>query len=185
MKINTHTVVKSLVLFVFWLVFPPLFLFFSVIWEMPRLTYRIVLTLIAPFTLFAFLMSWVVFENYYTCYFSRGTRTEIETKTGVDFPKYKILEKRHLINGPWMSGDFDMKYSVKLDTVGIRDFYLRIEKQMEKRKDDSAGNDSYWSVDENGNYRFSLPGVEPETQETLELLIDKSNAVVKIAYGSW
>lgn len=184
MKIDIRFILKSLVLFLFWLVFSPLFLTFSIIWKMPRLTYRIILTLIAPFTLFVLLMGWFVFGYYYTYYFSRGGRTEIEAKTGVDFPKYKILEKRHFIYGPWMSGDFDMEYTVKLDTAGIGEFYLRVEKQMEKAKDDCAGNDSYWSVDENGNYRFNSP-VEPETQETFGLLIDKTNAVAKITYGSW
>ncbi len=185
MKINTPTVIKSLVLFVFWLVFPPLFLLFSFIWKMPRLAFRIIFTLLAPVTLFFLVLGAVLVMNFYQVHFVRGARAEIEAKTGLDFPSYQTVEKRHFVYGPTFMGDFTLEYSVKMDTAEIGNFYRQVEKQMEKSKCNSTGSDCSWAVDENGNYRFNSPGIEPATQETLELVIDKRNAVVKITCGSW
>ena len=151
---------------------------------MPRLGYRVLLTLIAPFTLIVLLIAEDVAERYYTCYYQRGTRTEIETKTGVKFPEYKTLEKRHFTFGPKITGDFDMEYSVKFDTVKIQDFYGQIEKQIEKHgRNFDKDSVLSWSINEDNNYHFIQP--LSESTETLELEIDKKNFLINIKYGSW
>jgi hypothetical protein len=184
MNINIQSAIKPTFLFIFWLIFSPLFLVFSIIWKMPRLRYRVVLTLIAPFTLLVLLITEDVAERYYTCYFKRGTRTEVETKTGVKFPEYKTLEKRHFTFGPKITGDFDMEYSVKFDTVKIQDFYNQIEIQINNQRT-NFDKDSVlsWSINEDGNYKFIQP--LSESTETLELEINKKNFLINIKYGSW
>ena len=184
MMINIQSVVKPIVLFIFWFIFSPLFLVFSIIWKMPRLGYRIVLTLIAPFTLLVLWIGLFSVAYYYEYYLSRGTRTEIETKTGVEFPKLRTLEKRHFIYGPKFTGDFTMEYKVSMDSVKIHDFYNQIElqlgKQMEKYDKDSIIS---WSINKDGNFHFMQPW--SESQETLELEVDKKNSIITIWYGCW
>ncbi len=183
-KLNTNLLIKSIALFIFWLIFSPLFLVFSIIWKMPRLGYRILLTLIAPFTLLVLLFGLFSAGYYYNYYLSRGTRTEIETKTGIEFPKFRTLEKRHFIYGPKFTGDFTMEYKVKMDTVKIQDFYNQIEIQLEKQmKTNEIDYKINWAIIEDGNYHFMQPW--SESQETLELEIDKKNATVKVIYGCW
>lgn len=184
MKINIQSAVKPAVLFILWLIFSPLFLVFSIIWKMPRLGYRIVLTLIAPFTLLVLLLGLFSAGYYYNYYLIRGTRAEIETKTGLEFPKYRTLEKRHFTYGPKFTGDFTMEYKVKMDTVKIQDFYNQIEIQLDKQiKAKEIDFKINWGITNDGNYHFMQPWSESE--ETLDLEVDKKNSIMTIKYGSW
>jgi hypothetical protein len=182
-KSTTHLLIKSFVLFIFWLIFSPLFHVFSIKWKMPRLGYRIVLTFIAPFTLLVLFLGLFSAGYYYNYYLGRGTRTEIETKTGMEFPKFRTLEKRDFIYGSRFTGDFTMEYKAKMDTVKIQDFYNQIElqlgKQRKKYDKDSVIN---WSIIEDGNCHFMQPW--SESQETLDLKVDKKNSIMTIKYGS-
>ncbi len=186
MKINTPTVIKSLVLFVFWLVFPPLFLLFSFIWKIPRLAYRFIFTLLAPVTLFFLFLCSIMAYVYYDCFIVRGSRTEIETKTGLDFPDYRTVERRRFEDYFSFNGDYTITFSVKIDTVGIQDFYNQIEKQIELHNKEKR-EDSNWDFDIDGNYSFSSLGIYPDIgkEESLQLTIDKKNSIMEISYGDW
>lgn len=125
---NLHFVFKLSILFLFWVLFPPFFLIISFFWEMPRKIWRIVLTLIAPLCLLLVIICSVwVYQNYHV-YGERGSRKEIESKTGIKFPKYQKVEKRHFTYGSAFGGDFTMEYSLQFDTVNIGTFTARLKK---------------------------------------------------------
>ena len=186
MKIQLQSVLKKLILILFWIIFPPLFLVFSIIWKTPKLTVRILLTAVAPLTLVVLFMGLFQMQQYYYYHFERGSRTELEAKTGLKFPDYQTIEKRHFLNGPSFNGDFTIEFTIKLDTANIQDFYRQID---HKTRDDSKNKEevptSYWSSERDGNYSFTCFG-DPKDKgdETLELHIDKKNALIKITYGA-
>ena len=91
MNMNTKLISRLLALVLAWLVFSPLFLFLSIRWKKPKLIPRIILTTIAPLTLVVlFFVSWGSYDYYYYN-IKRGSRSEIEAKTGLNFPKYKTI----------------------------------------------------------------------------------------------
>lgn len=185
MKTHFLTVLKISVLSIFWLVFPPLFLTFSIIWKMPKLVWRIVLTVFAPFTIVTLMVG--VFSLYMLHYYyiERGSRSEIEAKTGLIFPDYEPVEKRHFTYNPRFNGDFTMERTIKLDTVNLADFYKRIEEKIRASEKDTIDSATiYWNIEENGNFRFNHFEYTGGDDQTLELEIDKRQAVVTIIYGS-
>jgi hypothetical protein len=178
-------ILKIIGLIFSWLLFPPLFFIFSTIWKMPKKIWRIVLTIIAPLSLLLIIICSVwVYQNYHV-YRERGSRKEIEIKTGIELPKYQKVERRYFIYGSAFGGDFTMEYSIQLDTAGAQDFYRQIEEKLNEQKNDSVDSGVFWSLTEEGNYHFSSPGINPLTQENLELFIDRKNALVRVIYGSW
>jgi len=178
-------ILKIIGLIFSWLLFPPLFFIFSTIWKMPKKIWRIVLTIIAPLSLLLIIICSVwVYQNYHV-YRERGSRKEIEIKTGIELPKYQKFERRYFIYGSAFGGDFTMEYSIQLDTAGAQDFYRQIEEKLNEQKNDSVDSGVSWSLTEEGNYHFSSPGINPLTQENLELFIDRKNALVRVIYGSW
>jgi hypothetical protein len=178
-------ILKIIGLIFSWLLFPPLILIFSTIWKMPKKIWRIVLTIIAPLSLLLIIICSVwVYQNYHV-YRERGSRKEIEIKTGIELPKYQKVERRYFIYGSAFGGDFTMEYSIQLDTAGAQDFYRQIEEKLNEQKNDSVDSGVSWSLTEEGNYHFSSPGINPLTQENLELFIDRKNALVRVIYGSW
>lgn len=186
MKLTLQSVFRSFTLFIFWLILPPIFLTLSIIWKTPRRIWRIVLTLIAPLTLLVLVMSVNSGSQYYYHHISRGSKNEIETLTGLKLPRYKIIEKRHFTYGPNFQGDFIMEYTIKLDTVKIKEFYNKIEEQITDYNLEKDRNpEPFWVINENGDYYFKSSGIQPETHETLELLFDKKNATMKVEFGTW
>lgn len=177
---------RYLVLFASWLLFPPLFLLFSNIWNIPKKLARIILTLVAPLTLvFLLFVSYITYSNYYY-YIERGSRSEIETKTEIRFPDYKTVERTHFKGRVSFNGDFTMHYTIKLDTTNIKDFYNRINDQIQKQKKmeyKSSNIGSGWSVNEDGHYSFSHIAKNTEEHQTLDLNIEKNTALVEIQYG--
>ena len=63
MKIHFPMALKIGVLSIFWLIFPPLFLTFSIIWKMTKLVGRVVLTAVAPLTIVSLIVG--VFTRIY------------------------------------------------------------------------------------------------------------------------
>lgn len=125
-------------------------------------------------------------SQYYYHHISRGSKNEIESLTGLNLPKYKIIEKRHFTYGPNFQGNFYMEYTIKLDTVKIKEFYNRIEEEITDynlRKERQP--QPFWTINESGDYYFNSSGIQPETHETLELLFDKKNSTLKVKFGSW
>jgi hypothetical protein len=178
-------ILKIIGLIFSWLLFPPLFFILSTIWKMPKKIWRVVLTIIAPLSLLLIIICSVwVYQNYHV-YRERGSRKEIEIKTGIELPKYQKFERRYFIYGSAFGGDFTMEYSIQLDTAGAQDFYRQIEEKLNEQKNDSVDSGVSWSLTEEGNYHFSSPGINPLTQENLELFIDRKNALVRVIYGSW
>ncbi|MDO9615989.1 MAG: hypothetical protein Q7J86_15890 [Bacteroidota bacterium] len=184
MKPQTQTILKRFVLSIFWLIFPPLFLILSIVWKSPKLVMRIVLTAIAPLTIVAIVIGIFSLNQLHYYYIERGSRTEIEAKTGMEFPDYETVEKRHFSYGPSFNGDFTMERTVKFDTVNIHDFYEQIDlKIIETGKNTLNSFSIYWSMQENGNYSFTHFDPQDEDDQTLELEIDKKNSQVRITYG--
>jgi hypothetical protein len=175
---NLTPLIRYLVLLAFWLLFPPLFLLFSIIWNIPKKMARIILTIVAPLTLVLLLfVSYITYRNYYF-YIERGSRSEIETKTEIKFPDYETVERAHFQGHVSFTGDFTMHYSIKLDTTNIKDFYNRINTQIQ-RQNISTG----WSINDDGHYSFSHIANNTDEHQTLDLNIDKNTALVEIQYG--
>jgi|GEM_PF-6081908 len=172
---------KNLALILSWIILSPLFLFLSVKWNKPKLLGRIILTLIAPFTLITIsFISWHGYEYYYY-QIKRGSITEIEAKTGMEFPECKTIKKRRRTYGPSFNSDFIMNYSVQLDTTDITSFYQQIEEAIESSN--TQENNSlyyYWDMDNKGNFSFS----HNDYQEHLELNINTQTGEMDITYGS-
>lgn len=184
MKLQVHSVFKVAVLSIFWLIFPPLFLVFSIIWKMPKLLMRIVLTIVAPLSLIAFAIGIFGVTQLHYFYFERGSRTEIETKTGLKFPDYETVEKRHFTHEPSFNGDFSMERTIKFDTTNIQDFYKQIDLKIEATKQDATGSANIsWSRNNDGTYYFSHFDLNDPDDQTLEIKIDKKQKVVTITYG--
>ena len=181
MNNQTKSILKKTALLFQWLIFPPLFLFFSIKWKTPKIITRTVLTIIAPLTLVVLIaISWQGYDYYYY-QIKRGSRSEIETKTGLIFPKFHTTNKRQFTYGPSFLGDFRMEYTVKLDTNNIQEFYEQIEQQIKFAEEQKGKHSAInWSMDNEGNYSFSE--IDFETGN-LELKINKKNAVVEILFG--
>jgi len=183
---KTKTISRYLALFGSWLIFPPLFLVLSIIWKTPKLIARIILTFLAPVSLILLLLMSFYTYSYYYFFIARGSRTEIETKTEVKFPDYKIIERKHMDDQPSINGDFSIEYSVKLDTANIKGLYNRIDMLILNR--DTLNNKNInggWTINENGNFNFSHMENDDPDDQYLELNIDKKTALVKIKYGRY
>ncbi|MCE4566039.1 hypothetical protein INQ51_17095 [Maribellus sp. CM-23] len=171
---------KTIVLILSWIIFSPLFLFLSIKWRVPKLVPRIILTTLAPLSLLIiFFVSRGTYDYYYYN-IKRGSKSEIEAKTGLDFPKFKTIEKRHTRFGPAFNGDFSMEYTVKFDTLNIAIFYQQIENKIESGSTNLK--DSvfvYWDRYGDGIYSFNFNDLE----ENLELIIDSNKEEMRITYG--
>lgn len=182
MNFKLESALQKLTLIFFWLIFPPLFLVFLFIWKMPKLAIRLILTVIAPLTLIVLFVGLFQLQQYYYYHFERGSRAEIEAKTGLKFPDYTTVEKRHFTFEPGFNGDFSMEYTVKFDTANIQNFYLQIDKKLQEPEKQNSST-IYWSLENDGNYFFNHFDPEDEDDQTLELHIDKKNAQIRISYG--
>ena len=173
-------ILKTSTLILSWIVFSPLFLFLSVEWKRPKFIGRIILTIIAPVTLLTLsFVTWHGYEYYYY-QIKRGSRSEIEAKTGIDFPKYKTIEKRRRTYEPSFNGDFMMNYSVQLDTTDIDQFYEQIRNVIESNNRQKNENIIVcWDSYSGGIYSFS----HSNFQEILELSIDSKTGKIIITYG--
>ena len=107
--------------------------------------------------------------------------SEIEAKTGLDFPKYKTIEKRHNTFGTSFNREFSMEYTVQLDTTNIDDFYeqLKIRRNAHAGDKDEKTIDS-WDINGEGGYTFR----HSDHQEHLFLSIDSSTGKMRVTYGS-
>ncbi|MGQ7868953.1 hypothetical protein [Sunxiuqinia sp. sy24] len=175
------SVAENIALILSWIIFSPLFLFLSIRWNKPKLIGRSMLTLIAPLTLLTLVfVSWQGYEYYYY-QLKRGSRSEIEAKTGMNFPQYKTIEKRQRTYGSGFNDDFIMNYSVQLDTVDIDHFYQQVKKRTGSKH--TGNNDrlySSWSIDKDKNFSFS----HIDYQEHLDLKINTETGVMDITFGS-
>lgn len=182
---RTHqSIFKKTVLFFTWLFCPPLFLVFSIIWKSPKLVGRIILTIIAPLTITTFIIIFIYIHEYHYYYFKRGNRLEIEVKTGLKFPDYKAIEKKHFTDRIGFKGDFMMQYSVKLDTANIQEFYNQIEAKIqisEKQKEEELF--THWNKHQDENYYFSHIDFNDEDDQILSITIDKKSSIAEIEYG--
>lgn len=186
MKPVILTILKSFALFIFWLIFPPIFFELSIIWKMPKKIGRVVLSIIAPLNLLILIIVVILAEDYFYVHIERGSKNEIETTTGLDLPSYEVIEERHsLIPHRNFNGDFEMSYTIKLDTTNIYDFYKQVEELIAKQQNDSTKTVSYWKVSESGDYHFSTISIHPDTEENLSLDIDKKNAEIRVIYGAF
>lgn len=179
------TMLKTITLAVFWLIFPPLFLILSFVWKIPRKVFRILLFFVAPLTLLVlFAVSAQVYAHYYYLV-ERGSRKEIETRTGLQFPDYQTIEKRRFLSGPSLSGDFTVQYVIRLDTAGIQEFYSDIEALIPDGADSLQVQASHWTLNGKDGYSFYDAGTDHPDQEFLSVTILKSRAQAVIEYGSW
>lgn len=172
---------KVIVLTLMWIFVSPLFLILSIYWKMPRLTPRIILTIIAPMSILIIFLTSFAGYKYYYFNFKRGNKSEIETKTGMEFPKFKTIEKRREIYDPSFNGDFSMEYKVQLDTINIKEFYKKIQNAIEIAGDEENDEIFYiWKHNPEGNFSFNYS----DFQEHLELEINRFNGEMEIRYGS-
>ena len=177
-------IIKKLALLILWLIFPPLFLFFSIKWKTPKIISRTILTIIAPLTLLILMAISLQGYEYYYHHVKRGSKSELETKTGMLFPKFHTTNKRQFTYGNSFNGDFTMEYTVKLDTNNIQVFYEQIEQQIQFYEEQIEKNPAiYWTIDKEGNYFFTYQDFENGDDETLELKINKKDAEIKILFG--
>lgn len=184
MNIRLKTDLKKIVLSIFWLIFPPLFLTFSIVWKMPKMVMRIVLTAIAPLTIIAIVIGIFSLNQLHYYYIERGNRIEIEAKTGLKFPDYETVNRRHFTHNPSFNGDFTMERIVKFDTINIQDFYKKIDMKIEaEKKDTSSFKSISWLLGEDGSYSYTHFDPHDEDEQTFELEIDKKNSQVRITYG--
>ncbi len=180
------SVLKKSSLIFFWFIFPPLFLVFSIIWKSPKLVGRIILTIVAPLTLLTLIVGFLWVREYYSYNFKRGNRSEIEAKTGLKFPDYQIIEKRHSKFGMGMAfnSDYSRVYSVKLDTTDIQEFYDLIEGQIKIYEEQKGENEFiYWSKNQDGSYFFNHFDFNDSDDQTLQITIDKKSSIAEIEYG--
>jgi hypothetical protein len=172
---------KIIALILMWILFSPLFLILSIKWSMPKLVPRIILTTLAPLSvLIIFFCSWGCYEYYYF-HIKRGSRPEIEAKTGMEFPRFKTIERREMLYGPIFFRAFKMDYTVQLDTTNVDKFYQQINNKIKSgnyyREDNASSiiwDHSY------GLYSFS----HFNTHENLVLVINSKNGVMRIIFGS-
>jgi len=177
---------KKLSLALLWLLFPPLFLVLAFVWKMPRMAARIILFVVAPITLVMLLATGVDLYNRYHQYVDRGSRSEIESKTGLKFPRYRTIDKREIIFKYPRGLDFTMKYKVQLDTARIREFYQAIETTAQPTAIDTLHmRPPGWRINSDGNYDFYDSGINHPDQQFLDITIDKSMHQATIVYGEW
>lgn len=176
---------KKITLSVLWLVFPPLFLLLAFVWKMPRMVPRIILFVVAPLTLLVLLAGGLDLYIRYHQYVDRGSRSEIEMKSGVEFPRYRTIEKRKRVPLPARFRDFTIEYKVQLDTTCIRDFYQAIEASARQETDSLKPQRNTWSITPEGKYFFHDAGIDDPDQEFITVIINPSLHQADIEYGEW
>lgn len=149
-----------------------------------RLRSRIIITLVVVLALPLLLAGFLEVSQYYYYYIERGSRKEIEAMTGIDFPAFKTVEKRHFTYGPGFNSDFTMEWTVKMDTADTLALYARLDTKIQQAElEDSEG--KAWTKVENGNYYCSYIGVCGKDDQTLELHIDRGSGYLRIVYGGY
>lgn len=179
MNIRFKTILKDLTLAVLWLLISPLFLFFSIRWKRPKKIARIILTVIAPFTLIVFFIVLISGGFYYYHYIQRGSRAEIERRTGIEFPWFKTVERRKFEIKPLFTGDFSMKRKVRIDTAYIKGIIGGIDNSTKDSLSRYAFN-YIWDI--NGNVvSFNYM----DENDILKFSIDRETGVMDIDFGRY
>jgi hypothetical protein len=187
MKLLVKQIAKHLVLFITWLLVSPLYLYLSIKWKFPIKILRIIFFIVSPFTIILLLVAGFYVYDINTIYIQRGGMSEIEEKTGIDFPDYKTIKFKHLTSDrKLLHNDFEVSYTIELDSTDITTFYQNIEKQIpdstSKEATGDVNNWRYWTK-KGDFYEFSDMGTD--NTETLSVSINTKNRVVEIKYGCY
>lgn len=185
-------ILKIIVLFVSWIVFPPVFYLLARWWYFSRLVMRRVLFFISPLVVFA-----IFYLIFYTSVLindaQMGSESSIEEKTQMSFPSYS---KNHfeflsnlLQNNSFSSfhTDHSLSFTAKLEPSQCDDFFKGIDQLI----NDTAYNnpkeieilERSWTKNSYGNYSFSCIREQPE--ETLNITINPKTYEMWVGFGTW
>ncbi len=195
MDSRLKSLLHFIALFITWLVFVPLYIYLSFRWKISKIGTRIFFTVISPCTIILLIvLLWCGYDQYYYNVY-RGSMSEIEKKTQIDFPDYKTIKPRQESGDEswrppkrtFLFNDFSMGYTIQLDSTEINSFYQKIENQIIKNRKIKRSKDeeikTYWSKGD-GIYSFSDFGGDGSS-ETLSLCINTKNRMMEIKYGCY
>ena len=93
-----HIILKSIALFISWLIFSPLLFILDGRWKLLPKWLRILLFFLSPLMLIVIAAALIIcYSYYYDYYYPRHHFVRprvVENITGVAFPKYKVVEYR-------------------------------------------------------------------------------------------
>ena len=184
---NFKDYLKNITLFVLWLCIPPIYPFLAVKWKTRTKKKAILHTFLSPLMIVFTLVLLVGFfeesSSFYNENFYRGSISEIESKTEIEFPSFKTVEKDISRTKKAFNGDWTKSYTVKLNSDEIKDYYSKIDHKILETQN---SNDRNWSKTEDNHYHFSQAvQYRGEPDEFLELDINKETNTVTIKYGCW
>lgn len=125
-----HIVIKSIVLLLSWLTLSPLLLIFDRRWKLLQKRRRMLLFFLSPLMLIVFtaiLIACYLFycEHFRVRYFVKPK--VVENITGVDFPKYKVVDCQSRKNRL----DKSDKFSLEFQEVPTEEFYKELDERFD------------------------------------------------------
>ncbi|WP_430972027.1 hypothetical protein [Sunxiuqinia rutila] len=169
---------KSAILVVSWFIFPPLYILLAYVWKIMRPWQRIGVSLIAPMTLLLLFISVMSSKNYIHQQW-RASRSEINLRTGIEFPRLIQRSDDELLYGPTLQGDFTKVKYYQLDTTNTRLLYATLNQMVDScnRHQNNFTNRS-WSKNMNRVF-FSYS----DGYEFLNLVVDQTDGTIKVSFG--
>lgn len=193
MKNLAARILKNVALFLTWFFISPLYLFLSIKWKIPKTIARTIFFILSPFTLILLAIPSYFAYDYYYHFIKRGSISEIEKKSHVEFPDYKTLVSKHYLyhdeaetSNRGMFHDFTIQYTIELDSTEIEKFYQNIEAQISHQKlkyfHVNGFPTGYWS--KNGKF-YIFSDLRGAGFGSLEFQINKKSRIVEIEYGCY
>ena len=178
---------KILLLFIFWLIFSPLFIFMAKRWGMMKLKFSIPIALFSPLgvILIAFigLVLYLWHDEYYRTHHFTDNDV-ITTMTGIRLPDFKIVD--YTKGRVAINGDFEdkvkihFKEDIPLSTFVYLDSISKLDGSNWRKREDEYSYNIIW-----GNGFPAPPGEYDEHDGFFTLMIKKGSKDGIIEHGMW
>ena len=176
---NKHVVFKSIALILSWLTFSPLLLVLDGRWKLLPKWLRMLLFFLSPLMLIVFaavLVACYLFycDNFRVRYFVKPK--VVENITGVDFPKYKVVDCQSSKN----KLDKSDKFSLEFQEVPTEEFYKELDEHFDCFEPGKYSYSTIW-----GNGIEAPKGVSEKHDGTFRVEIEKGLKTFYIEAGTW
>ena len=174
-----HIVIKSIALLLSWFTLSPLLLIFDRRWKLLQKRRRMLLFFLSPLMLIVFtaiLIACYLFycEHFRVRYFVKPK--VVENITGVDFPKYKVVDCRQ--NNSRM--DKSNSFTLEFKEMPSEDFYKELYEHFDYFEPGKYSYSTIW-----GNGIEAPKGVSEKHDGTFRVEIEKGSKTFYIEAGTW
>ena len=175
-----HIILKSIALFISWLIFSPLLFILDGRWKLLPKWLRILLFFLSPLMLIVFAAAIIIcYSYYYESYYPRHHFVRprvVENITGVAFPKYKVVEYRPSKNR-WERSD---SFTLEFKEIPTEDFYKELDACFDSNEPGQYSVSAIW-----GNGIEAPKGESDKYDGTFLVEIEKGSKTFRIEAGTW